>query len=1002
MSTGLNLGRVYDSHSARCVVARALRLASLMLMLAIFATPEASAAGYQQDASTGLVSIELENFDTNLPQGNHAWSTIASGDASGGSAMLATPNTGTNNNTGFETASPRLDYRVNFTRVGTHYIWIRGQGASVDDSVHVGLNGTAQATSDRVTGFITTAWRWSGDTMDTARATIEVTAPGEQVVNLWMREDGTQVDKIVLTTDPSLQPDSFGATGPAESPRGAPQPALTFSTVSELFSVDEGSVAVQSRLVSLDTSDGQPAGYSLDSSAPAWLSVSPVSGTTPDNSIAISVDPAGLPAGQYSGTITATAVGYLDTSIDVTLDVQAELFITDTFDSADASAWTVVEASGTPANWLVDNGQYRQVSSGGATAAGTDTYLLGTYAFLNTRTDLANFEFSVEVTPEATSFARRGDDVGIMFRYVDDNNYYRLSINSKFGQTRLERRIAGQFSTIAVTSEGYLPNRTIRVGVRIQGASMLLYRDYGDSASVLDGEPYFAGYDTTLASGSIALYTQSEAAFDNVLLRSLGPQPRIGLVYPAPLLVDTDQVLEARAAVINAAESASVSFELDGIACGTPSQLQSQLFAADCVASGAGEHTVRAILTDPAGIDDDSAEAVATGGYKAVTIGNSITSGTGDKFWQDNVGATIDSGGVTGSPRQVSIRGFQTILHDALTADPGFAMSNVFFNEGIPGDRTAELAFDRLPSILERHPGLTVALIMIGTNDVNRAAPPPSGLGCAGTACLDTYKGMILDLVDTLDAVGIEPVVAAIPPIFGQGGTPYLDPLAATTRNASVREYNDVIAEVILERGLRAGPDLFDEFLGAGENRFTLFEDFLHPNSLGYVWMAHAWRKALAPGGRVPFVLDGICVRRSGDTCVNPTPYKQNLRSSGDPYYLDRDYTLTSIPVSLQNGIWLLPENDDKIVSREDYLEFKVDRDVDVYVAFTPTATSLPNWMAPFTATGETLGVTAGTPTLDLYSRFYSAGSTVILGGNLGAGISGGGNNNYVTIIVPR
>jgi hypothetical protein len=58
-------------------------------MLAIFATPEASAAGYQQDASTGLVSIELENFDTNLPQGNHAWSTIASGDASGGTTTPA-------------------------------------------------------------------------------------------------------------------------------------------------------------------------------------------------------------------------------------------------------------------------------------------------------------------------------------------------------------------------------------------------------------------------------------------------------------------------------------------------------------------------------------------------------------------------------------------------------------------------------------------------------------------------------------------------------------------------------------------------------------------------------------------------------------------------------------------------------------------------------------------------------------------------------------------------
>ena len=1000
MSTGFAVLREHDFYGTRRLAALVLLLVSTLTTTTVAA--QATTTSFQQDPLTGLVSIELENFDTNLPQGVHAWSVIASGNASGNSAMQATPNIGTNNNTGFESASPRLDYLVNFTRVGTHYVWIRGQGASVDDSVHVGLDGTAQSTSDRITGFGTSAWRWSDETMDTVRATIEVTVPGEQVLNLWMREDGSQVDKIVLTTDAALQPDSFGATGPAESPRGAPQPALSFDTASEVFAADEGSVAQQTRVVSLNTSDGQPAFYSLDSSAPSWLSATPTSGTAPDNSITITVDPAGLAAGQYNGTITATSAGYLDAGIEVTLDVQADLFVVYDFDSGDTSAWTVVETSGIPSDWQAANGQYRQTLSGGPTIASTDTYLRGSYAFLNTQTNLDDFEFSVEITPEATSFGQRGNDVGVMFRYLDDNNYYRLSINSKFGQTRLERRVAGQFSTITVTSEGYLPDRTLRIGVRIQGPAMLLYRDYGGPGGVLDGEPYFAGYDTLLNSGSIALYTQSEAAFDNVRLRSLTPQPRVGLVSPAPLFVDTDQTLEARAAVINATESASVSFELDGIACGATSKLQSQLFGAECVAASSGEHSVRAFLSDPAGVDRDTATAVATGGYKAATLGDSITSGTGDEFWQDNVGAGIEVAGVSGGPRQVSIRGYQTIVHDALTADAGFDMPNVFFNEGIPGDQTAELTYDRLPSILERHPDLTAALIMIGTNDANRASPPPSGLGCAGNACLDTYKGYLLDLVDTLDAVEIEPLIARIPPIFGQRGVPYADPLSTTTRNANVREYNDVITEVVLERGLRSGPDFFDEFLGGGENRYTLFADFLHPNSLGFVWMAYAWREAIAPGGPVPFILNGICVRKNTAACVDPAPYKQNLRSLGDPYYLDRAYTLTSIPESLRDGVWLLPENDDKTISREDYLEFRVDRDVDVYIAFTPTATSLPTWMTPFTPTGETLGVTAGTPTLALYSRFYAAGSTITLGGNVAAGISGGGNNNYITIVVPR
>ncbi|MGI9260697.1 MAG: hypothetical protein ACR2QR_01605, partial [Woeseiaceae bacterium] len=185
-------------------------------------TVTGTSTGFQQDPGTGLLSIEVENADTNTSQGGHSWSPIPSGSASGGGGMEALPNTGTNNNAGYTSNSPRLDYLVNFTQVGTHYIWVRGRGpASTDDSLHVGLNGSGQSTSDRVTGF-GGGWRWSSETMDDVRATIEVTAPGEQMLNIWMREDGMRIDKIVLTTDSSLNPTSFGATGPAESPRGTP------------------------------------------------------------------------------------------------------------------------------------------------------------------------------------------------------------------------------------------------------------------------------------------------------------------------------------------------------------------------------------------------------------------------------------------------------------------------------------------------------------------------------------------------------------------------------------------------------------------------------------------------------------------------------------------------------------------------------------------------------------------------------------------------------------
>ena len=93
---------------------------------------------------------------------------------------------------------------------------MRGQGAtSTDDSLHVGLDGAALASSDRLSTFNST-WTWSRETMDGVVATINVTSAGVHTVNLWMREDGMVVDKLLLTTSSGYAP---SGSGPAESPR---------------------------------------------------------------------------------------------------------------------------------------------------------------------------------------------------------------------------------------------------------------------------------------------------------------------------------------------------------------------------------------------------------------------------------------------------------------------------------------------------------------------------------------------------------------------------------------------------------------------------------------------------------------------------------------------------------------------------------------------------------------------------------------------------------------
>ena len=106
--------------------------------------------------------------------------------------------------------APQIDFVVNFTRTGTHYLWLRGIAANGnDDTCHAGLDGLLPATTDKITGF-TPAWAWTRRTVDGPVATLEVPTTGLHTFTIWMREDGLVLDKIVLTPNPNYLPSNFG------------------------------------------------------------------------------------------------------------------------------------------------------------------------------------------------------------------------------------------------------------------------------------------------------------------------------------------------------------------------------------------------------------------------------------------------------------------------------------------------------------------------------------------------------------------------------------------------------------------------------------------------------------------------------------------------------------------------------------------------------------------------------------------------------------------------
>jgi hypothetical protein len=191
---------------------------------------------FEEDAA-GLAAFDAENFATKVARSGHDWTLVERSGQAGAGAMRASPNDGTLINTGFVSQSPRLSFTVSFQKTGTHYVWVRGLAPSPskgNDSCHVGLDGAAVASADKLVGF-GSSFTWQNRTADnSARATLNVTSTGLHTIDLWMREDGLIVDKVVVTTSSSYTPSGLG---PAETIATSDFTNRPFATQSGAFTL---------------------------------------------------------------------------------------------------------------------------------------------------------------------------------------------------------------------------------------------------------------------------------------------------------------------------------------------------------------------------------------------------------------------------------------------------------------------------------------------------------------------------------------------------------------------------------------------------------------------------------------------------------------------------------------------------------------------------------------------------------------------------------------------
>lgn len=120
--------------------------------------------------------------------------------------------------------------------------------------------------------------------------------------------------------------------------------------------------------------------------------------------------------------------------------------------------------------------------------------------------------------------------------------------------------------------------------------------------------------------------------------------------------------------------------------------------------------------------------------------------------------------------------------------------------------------------------------------------------------------------------------------------------------------------------------------------------------------------------------------------------------SVGVRYYSDRNYTVQSVPQSLDNEIYIQMPNNDKANKSADYLSFTLGQSATVYVAYDPRETSLPAWLNGWTKSSEVIGISDPKITsMEVYYKTFPAGS-VVLGGNLVAPAAGAQNNYFIVV----
>lgn len=181
----------------------------------------------------------------------------------------------------------------------------------------------------------------------------------------------------------------------------------------------------------------------------------------------------------------------------------------DDFSEGSLGGWMIIDEGtvGGPSIWTVPMGKLDQSSEIFGPTSGITSGRKGTLAIWSDPDALAWQNYILN----ATLHTRDSDGMGVVFRYSDTNNYYKLEMDQRAGFTKLFVISNGVERTLAEEPVGFELNTDCVVRVELS--------DTGIQAMV-DGQTRFGGTvsDRTLRAGTIGLYCwrNAGATFDDI------------------------------------------------------------------------------------------------------------------------------------------------------------------------------------------------------------------------------------------------------------------------------------------------------------------------------------------------------------------------------------------------------------------------------------------------------------------------------------------------------